>query len=256
MSISMLINPIEFEDFTIYETKDLIRKKEECKSIYIAAKQEFTILIMSLCVTSFMAIYGFGYSMLNKLSPFNKVIDIAFSIWMLILLPIIVLMIMKSKNIMRSNLSVLEYINNELFIREIYELPSQIRAEKLYSNEKKQIQQFYSLNVMQIKILFPIGIGIIFAGLILIIISLLFVNKDTDNILPILGCISGIITNVIGAMFIKMYIKNLENSISFFNKLVDSSRLLYIDTITARISDEKIRDDTFSDIVKEICKSN
>lgn len=53
-------------------------------------------------------------------------------------------------------------------------------------------------------------------------------RKNISGILSAIGCISGVITDIIGAMFIKMYIKNLENSISFFNKLVDDSRLLYI----------------------------
>ena len=53
-------------------------------------------------------------------------------------------------------------------------------------------------------------------------------RKNISGIWSAIGCISGVITDIIGAMFIKMYIKNLENYISFFNKLVDDSRLLYI----------------------------
>lgn len=139
----VMIDKMEFEDFSTYKTKDLLIKRDKCRCVHVASKQTFIVLVMSLCATSLMAIYGLGYTIMNQLSSFNNIIQIAFSIWMLIILPIITSMIFITRNKIRSNLSILGYINNELFVREMNELPIQIRPEKLYRNEKKEIQKFY-----------------------------------------------------------------------------------------------------------------
>ena len=139
----VMIDKMEFEDFSTYETKDLLIKRDRCRCVHVASKQTFIVLVMSLCATSLMAIYGLGYTIMNQLSSFNNIIQIAFSIWMLIILSIITSMIFITRNKIRSNLSILGYINNELFVREMNELPIQIRPEKLYRNEKKEIQKFY-----------------------------------------------------------------------------------------------------------------
>lgn len=129
--------------FVPLKAKDLLIKRDKCRCVHVASKQTFIVLVMSLCATSLMAIYGLGYTIMNQLSSFNNIIQIAFSIWMLIILPIITSMIFITRNKIRSNLSILGYINNELFVREMNELPIQIRPEKLYRNEKKEIQKFY-----------------------------------------------------------------------------------------------------------------
>ena len=66
------------------------------------------------------------------------------------------------------------------------------------------------------------------------------------------GSFSGIIVDFIGAIFIKMYTKNIEAAVKFHAKFAESNNLLLANSIANKIEDERLREDTLSEISKRI----
>jgi hypothetical protein len=66
------------------------------------------------------------------------------------------------------------------------------------------------------------------------------------------GSLSGIVVDFIGAIFIKMYTKNIEAAVKFHAKFAESNNLLLANSIANKIEDDKIREDTLSEISKNI----
>lgn len=64
------------------------------------------------------------------------------------------------------------------------------------------------------------------------------------------GAISGILIDFIGTIFITMYTKSLDASVKFHSKLASSNNLLLANSIATKISDETLRELTFSEIAK------
>lgn len=56
----------------------------------------------------------------------------------------------------------------------------------------------------------------------------------------------------IGAVFIKMYTKNIEASVKFHAKFAESNNLLLANSIAHKIEDDKLREETLSEISKDI----
>ena len=63
---------------------------------------------------------------------------------------------------------------------------------------------------------------------------------------------SGIVVDFIGAIFIKMYTKNIEASVKFHAKFAESNNLLLANSIANKIDDDKLRENTLSEISKNI----
>lgn len=67
-----------------------------------------------------------------------------------------------------------------------------------------------------------------------------------------MGSLSGIVVDFIGAIFIKMYTKNIEASVKFHAKFAESNNLLLANSIANKIDADKLREDTLSEISKNI----
>lgn len=97
-----------------------------------------------------------------------------------------------------------------------------LRAEKMFRMNQKELMRYYDMNL------------------------------DTDKILLFVGSFSGIIVDFIGAIFIKMYTKNIEAAVKFHAKFAESNNLLLANSIANKIEDERLREDTLSEISKRI----
>ena len=90
-------------------------------------------------------------------------------------------------------------------------------------------------------------------GILIVVASLyMYMSLDTDKILLFVGSFSGIIVDFIGAIFIKMYTKNIEAAVKFHAKFAESNNLLLANSIANKIEDERLREDTLSEISKRI----
>ena len=119
-----------------------------------------------------------------------------------------------------------------------------LRAEKMFRMNQKELMRYYDMNLAQTKFLF---------GILIVVASLyMYMSLDTDKILLFVGSFSGIIVDFIGAIFIKMYTKNIEAAVKFHAKFAESNNLLLANSIANKIEDERLREDTLSEISKRI----
>lgn len=80
----------------------------------------------------------------------------------------------------------------------------------------------------------------------------MYITLDTDKTLLFVGSLSGIVVDFIGAIFIKMYTKNIEVAVAFHSKFAESNNLLLANSIANKIEDEQLRETTLSEISKNI----
>jgi len=148
--------------------------------------------------------------------------------------------------------------NEELELLDIEEEQHEKRAEVRFKNHQKEIKRYYDINLSHLKVVFPLGIGIIVFGSAVIIISIvIFRDIAQENIMPItIGVISGLLIDFIGAIFIRMYIETVKASTKFHNQLVYSNNNLFANVLVTKISDEKLRNETFAEMAKLISSTN
>lgn len=128
-----------------------------------------------------------------------------------------------------------------------------LRAEKLFRMNQKELMRYYTMNLAQTKFLSMLGIGMILAGIIIALISCVtYISVESDKILLIVGNISGIVVDFIGAIFIKMYTQNLEAAVKFHAKFAESNHLLLANSIANKIANTDLREQTLSDLSKKI----
>lgn len=65
-----------------------------------------------------------------------------------------------------------------------------------------------------------------------------------------------ILINFVGAVFIRMYTHNVEAAVKFHAKFAESNNLLLANSIANKIEDEKLREETLSEIAKDIIVYN
>ncbi|MCH5286635.1 MAG: hypothetical protein J1E43_04365 [Christensenellaceae bacterium] len=128
-----------------------------------------------------------------------------------------------------------------------------LRAEKLFKINQKELMRYYDMNIAQTKFLSTLGIIMILFGIGIVALSCVaYVYLDTDKLLLIIGNVSGVIVDSIGAIFIKMYTQNLEAAVQFHAKFAESNNLLLANSIANKIENEDLRETTLSDISKAI----
>lgn len=128
-----------------------------------------------------------------------------------------------------------------------------LRAEKMFRMNQKELMRYYDMNLAQTKFLSGLGIMMIIFGILIVVASLyMYTSSDSDKILLLVGSLSGIVVDFIGAIFIKMYTKNIEAAVKFHAKFAESNNLLLANSIANKIDDDKLREDTLSEISKNI----
>lgn len=146
-----------------------------------------------------------------------------------------------------------ESLKEEKEFSEIDMNKKDLRAEKMYRMNQNELKRYYDLNLAQTKYLSVLGICLIFVGTLTVIISVIiyFMNQG-DIALFLIGNISGILVDFVGALFVKMYNKNVEAAIMFHSKFVESNKLLLSNAIAHKIENEELREETLSVIAKKI----
>ena len=128
-----------------------------------------------------------------------------------------------------------------------------LRAEKMFRMNQKELMRYYDMNLAQTKFLSGLGIMMIIFGLLIVGVALyMYTSFETDKILLIIGSLSGIVVDFIGAIFIKMYNKNIEAAVKFHAKFAESNNLLLANSIANKIEDGQLRENTLAEISKNI----
>lgn len=132
-----------------------------------------------------------------------------------------------------------------------------LRAEKMFKMNQKELMRYYDMNLAQTRFLSGLGIMMIILGILIVIGTLvMYVYTGADKILLVVGNISGIIVDFVGAIFIKMYTQNVEAAVKFHAKFAESNSLLLANSIANKIENEELRERTLSEIAKDIILSN
>ena len=128
-----------------------------------------------------------------------------------------------------------------------------LRAEKMFRMNQKELMRYYDMNLAQTKFLSGLGIMMIIFGLLIVGVTLyMYTSFETDKMLLIIGSLSGIVVDFIGAIFIKMYNKNIEAAVKFHSKFAESNNLLLANSIANKIEDSQLRENTLAEISKNI----
>ena len=96
---------------------------------------------------------------------------------------------------------------------------------------------------------------IVFGALIVAASIFVYASCSVDKIVLLVGSLSGIVVDFIGAVFIKMYTQNIEAAIKFHAVFAESNTLLLANSIANKIEDTTLRENTLSDISKSIVLS-
>lgn len=134
-----------------------------------------------------------------------------------------------------------------------------LRAEKMFRMNQKELMRYYDMNLAQTKFLSALGIIMIIFGILLVAGTLyMYMSLNADKVLLFVGSLSGIIVDFIGAVFIKMYTKNIEAAVKFHAKFAESNNLLLANSIANKIEDANLRENTLAEISKNIigCKGS
>ena len=132
-----------------------------------------------------------------------------------------------------------------------------LRAEKMFKMNQKELMRYYDMNLAQTKFLSVLGIVMIILGIFIVVASfVIYVYTNADRMLLLVGNLSGILIDFVGAVFIRMYTQNVEAAVRFHAKFAESNNLLLANSIANKIEDGKLREETLSEIAKEIIVTN
>lgn|GEM_PF-679809 len=151
----------------------------------------------------------------------------------------------------------LMYLEDEMELLDAKNLGIEARADKQFRLNQRELKRYYDMNLSQTKFLSTFGIFLMISGLIIILITIYIYNiqKGSSNTLLLVGCISGILIDFLGAIFIATYTKTVETAIRFHSKLANSNNLLLANTIASKIKDDSLRNITLSEVAKNISLS-
>jgi hypothetical protein len=150
-------------------------------------------------------------------------------------------------------------LESELDLLESETVSSELRAEKLFKNHQIGLKQYYDQTLRHSGWIFIVGITCILFGFFLIGVSLYFVLTAGSSmpiqdkvIVAALGALSGILSNFIAAIYLRMFSETLASLTSFHQKLVKTHHLHFANFLTAKISDQSLKDNTLADIAKKL----
>lgn len=271
------------EDNTMKETNksSIIDNLKKSKNIYqdqltyIQSRQEkkrrnaiirilLGILFLCLLVINKFIINSFELetdnaiiSFLHRDNPYIQYIDLLVGI-ILIYTGLVDLILTLNKNISILELgNYISQIDEELELIDITEKQYEKSAEIQFKNSQKALSRYYDINLEHLKMIFPVGIGTMAMGIVIIMLSILvFKNNVHQNIVPtLIGSLSGILIDFIGAIFIKMYIETVKTSAEFHSKLIHSNDNIFAYSLVMKIGEEKLRNEALAELAKIIAKN-
>jgi uncharacterized membrane protein len=122
------------------------------------------------------------------------------------------------------------------------------KSERLFRRSEREVNKYYNLNLTENRILLYIGVLCIFVGLLIVAFTLAMVfsggaasNFDvwTKGIVAVVGAVSGIMVNYVGAIYLKMYAQSVEAFGQFHGRLVRTHELFLANMLVTRIAKEE-----------------
>lgn len=141
----------------------------------------------------------------------------------------------------------------EIDLQQFERTQIETKAEKTLRLNDAQLQRYYSLNLSQNTWVFVVGIGCMLLGLTLVAATMYLVinhaeNLDSKIITATLGGVGTLLTSYVAAIFLKMHASATQHLGGFHSRLVDTHQILLASVVASRISDETLRERTFSEL--------
>jgi len=152
----------------------------------------------------------------------------------------------------------LRQAEDEFDLLEIAEGDNVKRSEKLFRNHQKELKRYYDINLGHYRWIFPVGVMTVILGSAIVGSTIwLFRGAIKDSIAPILiGAVSGVLVDFIGAVLIHMYTETVKSSIAFHSQLMKSNHALFANMLAFKIEDPVKHDETFAELAKLMIQSN
>jgi hypothetical protein len=133
------------------------------------------------------------------------------------------------------------------------------RAERLFKAHDVGLRRYYDQALSQTKVIFIIGIFCILVGFGFIAASFYIIyEKDSSTninekiLIGVLGTASGVLTNFVAVIYMKIYSETTKSFTSFHYKLVSSNHLHFVNFLISKIEDKNVLNDTLRDISSKI----
>jgi hypothetical protein len=137
------------------------------------------------------------------------------------------------------------------------------KAQKLLKIQQLQLKRFYDQTLRQSSLIFAVGVVAMALGFAIIIATLFFVAQDIPAtaaeppdrellgekvVIAVLGAAGGILTNFVGAMYIKMFSEIVQSVARSQSAIVTTSHLHLANLLAASIGDDTLRQKTLAEL--------
>ena len=153
----------------------------------------------------------------------------------------------------------LSILEDDIFLEEIKGLSYEEKALKQLSKKQADIERYLSINLAHTKIIFVIGVFIIFIGILVIIATIIltfFVQQSVQFITIVSGFIGGLFVDSIGAIFILMYSKTIEAAQEYQNNMVETANTYLGNVLVSQIANDQLREQTLSVMAKKLVQND
>lgn len=225
-------------------------EKDKTEKYYRKFIASFVFAIILFCIVIITAfIFTFGYYGVTVLLIMMFMIAFVSLAWA-VLSPL--------KNRIGGLQSYIDETNDELELHKLKTEDERVISEKQFKIHQRQLNRYYDENLSQIKILSRLGTVLIVVGVLTIAVSAFhYIEVEhEDNLVLIIGSVSGLLFNAIGAFFIAMYTQSMKVAISLHSKLVGSNDLLLANLLISKIENKDLRDKAWADASKNISRNN
>jgi len=236
------------------EEKDILKIKiRRIKEKYLPRTRIFYTFTLFLLIISSLGAFSWLFDIGLKYEP--KILknnpSIAFNMYTSISGASFAFFIF-SRFEMRRNEEQLKQLEDELELLEIADGDNLLRSEKLFRQSQDNLKRYYDINLGHYRWIFPVGIITIILGSAIIGGTIwVFRNAIKDSIAPILiGAVSGVLVDFVGAVLIHMYTETVKSSVAFHSQLMKSSHAHFANMLAFKIKDDDKKDETFAELAK------
>jgi hypothetical protein len=154
-------------------------------------------------------------------------------------------------------------LDNEADLLRISSQSHEQKAQKLLRIQQLELKRFYDQTLRQSSMIFVVGVVAMTLGFAIIITTLYFVGYDflaSDKglqdrgalgekvVVAALGAVGGILTNFVGAMYIKMFSEIVQSVARSQSAVVATHHLHLANLLAATIGDDGLRQKTLADL--------
>jgi hypothetical protein len=156
-------------------------------------------------------------------------------------------------------------IDNQLDLIRIPDQSQEQKAQKLLQIQQFELKRYYDQTLRQSNGIFYVGVLTMILGFSVIAWSMYFVSHNfitsqggdgtalqkwtgESVIVAVLGAIGGILTNFVGAMYIKMFSEIVQAVTKSHASLVATSHLHLANVLAANIRADELRERTLADL--------